>query len=254
MEQDELRKVLETLLFITDRPLSVGNLCQLSGVKDAELVGGILAQIKSGYQEKHGGIQVLETAGGFQMGTMPEYSQWVRKLFHDKMVARLSAAGLETLAIIAYKQPITRAEIEALRGVEVIASLETLLERRLIKVVGRKETVGRPLLYGTSMEFLRQFGLRSLEELPRLESLISSPAAFPGEIQPESPQAAAPAAEPVQAEASGDVVSPEELSPGEPASTAPELQPAGTETAEPAAAEDGAERENPVSEESGENR
>lgn len=242
MEQEELRKVVETLLFITDRPLSVDNLCRFSGVKDAERVSGILAQIKAEYNEKSGGIQILETAGGFQMGTMPEYSQWVRKLFNDKMVARLSAAGLENLAIIAYKQPITRAEIEALRGVEVIASLETLLERRLIKVVGRKETVGRPLLYGTSMEFLRQFGLKSLEELPALENMVSAPSAFPGEIQPGPA-----AAESVP----GDVVSSETAS-SDDISGAGEEHAAADETVD--ASEAGPALENPVPEESGENR
>ncbi len=171
MEQEQLRRVVESLLFITDQPLSAARLAQLSGVKDLEKIKSVLSQIKEDYQSRQSGVQIIEAAGGFQMGTRPEFSQWIRKLFHDRMTTRLSAAGLETLAIIAYRQPIARAEIEALRGVEVIASLETLLERRLIKVVGRKESVGRPLLYGTTQEFLRQFGLMSFDDLPKIEEI-----------------------------------------------------------------------------------
>ncbi len=173
MEQDELRKIIETLLFITDHPLSIAGLCQLSGIKDENQIVETISGLKNEYQERRTGIQIMETAGGFQMATVSEYGKWIRRLFHDKMTARLSRASLETLAIIAYKQPITRAEIETLRGVEVIASLETLLERRLITITGKKETVGRPLLYGTSMEFLRQFGLKSLDDLPPFETLAA---------------------------------------------------------------------------------
>ncbi|TBR25032.1 SMC-Scp complex subunit ScpB, partial [bacterium] len=109
-------------------------------------------------------------ADGFQMATKPEYAPYVRNLYKERMTMRLSTAALETLAIIGYRQPLTRAEIEEIRGVEVIAALETLLEKALVKVVGRRETVGRPLLYGTTPEFLRHFGLRSIGDLPPIDS------------------------------------------------------------------------------------
>ncbi|OGS26925.1 MAG: SMC-Scp complex subunit ScpB, partial [Elusimicrobia bacterium RIFCSPHIGHO2_02_FULL_61_10] len=115
-------------------------------------------------------LQVMQVAGGWQLATRPEYGLWVRKLYQNKMTVRLTQAALETLCIIAYKQPLTRAEIEAIRGVEVIGPLETLTQRRLITVVGRRESIGRPILYGTTSEFLRQFGLNSLDDMPKLES------------------------------------------------------------------------------------
>jgi segregation and condensation protein B len=113
---------------------------------------------------------VIGVAGGFQIATRSEMAPWIRKLYKERLTVRLSSSALETLAIIAYKQPITRSEIEQIRGVEASGVMETLLERRLVKVVGRKETIGRPLLYGTTTEFLRQFGLKHLSELPDLQS------------------------------------------------------------------------------------
>jgi segregation and condensation protein B len=112
----------------------------------------------------------MQVAGGWQLATRPEYGLWVRKLYHNKMTVRLTQAALETLCIIAYKQPLTRAEIEAVRGVEVIGPLDTLTQRKLVTVVGRRESIGRPILYGTTSEFLRQFGLNSLDDMPKLES------------------------------------------------------------------------------------
>ena len=120
-------------------------------------------------EERNLGYRLIAVAEGWQMATRPELAPYMRKLFSDRATMRLSTAAQETLSIISYKQPLTRAEIEEIRGVEVIAALETLLEKRLVKVVGRKETVGRPLMYGTTMEFLRHFGLRSLEELPPID-------------------------------------------------------------------------------------
>ena len=114
-------------------------------------------------------IQIMEIAGGYQMCTKPEYGRWVRRLYNEKMTTRLSNAALETLAIIAYKQPLTRAEMEAIRGVDVAGPLEKLLDRGLVRVVGRKETIGHPMVYGTTDEFLRMFGLNKVTELPDLQ-------------------------------------------------------------------------------------
>ncbi|MCX5783886.1 MAG: SMC-Scp complex subunit ScpB [Elusimicrobia bacterium] len=175
METSELKKTIETLLFMTDQPLSVSRMSKLLETKDLSAVQDCVLQIQSDYSRSDSAVQVLEIGGGFQMATRPQYSQWVRKLYHERMVARLSSASLETLAIIAYKQPITRAEIELVRGVEVIAPLETLMERGLIAALGRKETVGRPILYGTTAEFLKLFGLKTIEDLPKLETFEKPP-------------------------------------------------------------------------------
>lgn len=168
MEHPELKQALETLLFVTDHPLPMNQLCKLLGEKDASKVGALVDELRREFEQR-GTMQVLEVAEGFQMATRPGFGAFVRKLFSDRMTMKLSSAALETLSIIAYKQPLTRAEVEEIRGVEVIAALETLLDKRLIKVVGRKETVGRPLLYGTTPDFLRHFGLKSLEDLPPID-------------------------------------------------------------------------------------
>lgn len=169
---EELQKALEALLFITDRALSLDELSKLTGVKDKDRLSALIARIKAENEARGSAVQVLEIAEGFQMATQPVFAPFVRKLFSERMTMRLSTAAHETLSIVAYKQPITRAEIEEIRGVEVIAALETLLEKRLVRVVGRKETVGRPLMYGTTPEFLRHFGLRSLDDLPPIESFV----------------------------------------------------------------------------------
>jgi segregation and condensation protein B len=172
MQAEDLNKTIETLLFITDRPLSASQLAKLTGA-DADAVGAAIEAVKASLAERGSALQVMEVADGFQFGTKQEFAPFVRKLFAERMTMRLSTASLETLSIVAYKQPLTRAEVEEIRGVEVIAALETLLEKRLVKVVGRKETVGRPLMYGTTMEFLRHFGLKSLEELPPIETFAA---------------------------------------------------------------------------------
>ncbi len=170
MEDIELKKVLETLLFITDAPLPVSRIAQLCEIKNKERIESVLVELRKSYDDEGRTLQIMQVAGGWQLATRPEYGLWVRKLFQNKMTVRLTQAALETLCIIAYKQPLTRAEIEAIRGVEVIGPLETLTQRRLITVVGRRESIGRPILYGTTSEFLRQFGLNSLDDMPKLES------------------------------------------------------------------------------------
>jgi segregation and condensation protein B len=176
MEDAELRKIIETLLFITDAPLPASRVAQICEIKDKARVEGLLAGLKEQYDAEGRALQLMQVAGGWQMSTRPEYGLWVRKLYHNKMTVRLTQAALETLCIIAYKQPLTRGDIEAIRGVEVIGPLETLTQRKLITVVGRKEAIGRPILYGTTSEFLRQFGLNSLDDLPKLESFnITNP-------------------------------------------------------------------------------
>jgi segregation and condensation protein B len=175
MEKKEIKNILEVLFFITDEPISLEKLNEIFDKKvNKEIFLEIIDEIKKEYEDRLAPIELRNVAEGYQFATKPEYSQWVRKLFKDKVTLRLSQSALETLAIIAYKQPITRAELEEIRGVETISVLEKLLERKLIKIVGRKEAVGRPLLYGTTNEFLRYFGLVSISDLPSLDELAPS--------------------------------------------------------------------------------
>lgn len=195
MENESALKNLETMLFITDRPLSAEKLAVVLE-QDEAAVRDLLAQLQNSYLDAGRALQIVESGGGFQMATKPEYASYVRKLYRERMTVRLSVASLETLAIIAYRQPLTRAEIESIRGVEVIAALETLVERGLIKVDGRKETVGRPLLYSTTPEFLRFFGFNSLEDMPKLETLVEKKPEQP-EQDEDSPEQETPAEAPV---------------------------------------------------------
>jgi segregation and condensation protein B len=234
----ELKKAIETLLFITDQPIAIPKICQALGVKDEERIAGLISDLRREYEERGAAVQVLEVADGFQMATRSSYAGYVRNLYKDKMTMRLSTAALETLAIISYKQPITRAEIEAIRGVEVIAALETLLEKALVKVVGRKDSVGRPLLYGTTAEFLRHFGLRSLDDLPPFEDF-----AVP-EVDESETKGRQPGADTLEEEAPAEA----EASATEPVSEnpSPELEERLEEDA--AAEASGLDAEEPISE------
>lgn len=239
MEESELKQAVETLLFITDQPLKLERLAAAVGVKDVEVVASAVAELQREYDERGSGVQIIEIAEGWQMATRSDLAKHVRRLYAERMTMRLSTAALETLSIIAYKQPLTRAEVEMIRGVEVIAALETLLEKDLIQVVGRKESVGRPLLYGTTAEFLRHFGLRSTADLPPIDSFTPPPdanAVVPdaGAAPAEGPAAGA-AGEPSSSAASEDGAASAE---GEPAPAPAEESPAppeGSEQREPEA-------------------
>jgi segregation and condensation protein B len=181
-----LIRVIEALLFSAQKPLSIREIAmaikcaeddpaaarpnEFSHVREAE-VAAALEQLKIEYIEQERAFQLMEKAEGWQLATDPQYAQWVRQLFPAPKPARLSAPALETLAIIAYRQPITRADVEAVRGVNIDGVLQTLIERGLVKIAGRAEIPGRPLLYETTQFFLDHFGLRSLEELPNVEEL-----------------------------------------------------------------------------------
>ena len=169
VQTDDLKKIVETLLFITDRPVKPSRLADVIDGTPVKQIREVISALQEEYATQGRAVQIVEIGGGFQMATKPEYGRWVRKLYNEKMTTKLSNAALETLAIIAYKQPITRAEMEAIRGVDVAGPLERLLERSLVRVVGKKDTVGRPMVYGTTDEFLRMFGLNKLAELPDLQ-------------------------------------------------------------------------------------
>ena len=179
-------RVIEALLFSAQKPLSIREIAtairsaendpaaagsnEFARVREAE-VAAALEQLKIEYIEQERAFQLMEKAEGWQLATDPKYAQWVRQLFPAPKPARLSAPALETLAIIAYRQPITRADVEAVRGVNIDGVLQTLIERGLVKIAGRAEIPGRPLLYETTQFFLDHFGLRNLEELPNVEEL-----------------------------------------------------------------------------------
>jgi segregation and condensation protein B len=165
----EIRAVLEAVIFASPQPVTSREITQvMQGVPKSAWLEA-LAEIQADYARDGRGLQVVEVAGGYQITTRPEYNDWVRQLLDPKLPTRLSIQALETLAVIAYKQPVTLPEIIELRGVKSGGVLKTLLEKRLIRIMGRKEVVGRPILYGTTKHFLLHFGLKDLAELPKVE-------------------------------------------------------------------------------------
>ncbi|MGH7229939.1 MAG: SMC-Scp complex subunit ScpB [Nitrospiraceae bacterium] len=167
-DQSDAKAVLEALLFVSHEPVTIDRLAAaVESVPKSDVRQALLA-LQQECDEHRRGVQVVEVAGGFQLVTKPEYAIWIRRLGKSKAAPKLSRSGLESLAIIAYKQPIVRAEIEQIRGVETSGVLRTLLERKLVRIVGRKDVPGRPIMYGTTKYFLQHFGLRDLSELPPL--------------------------------------------------------------------------------------
>jgi len=169
----ELEAVLEALIFASPEPLTRKAIDKLLVSEPKEDVDAALDALKRRY-EGPGGLQLVEVAGGYQIVTRPDLHEWVRRLFHERTTQKLTAAALETLAVIAYKQPITALEIAEIRGVNTSGVLNTLLERHLIKIVGRKKVVGRPFLYATTKEFLIRFGLNDLADLPKIEDMADA--------------------------------------------------------------------------------
>jgi segregation and condensation protein B len=167
--RDELKPAIEALLFVADEPLPFKQLCKILGDVPEEDVMWALSELVADYEKRGGGLEAREIAGGWRISTRPQYHEFIRKYLKSRPSARLSLPALETLAVIAYKQPITIPEILEIRGVTSSSAVKTLLEKRLIVTKGRKETVGRPMMYGTSKEFLIQFGLKDLSELPSIE-------------------------------------------------------------------------------------
>ena len=170
MEREDIKSIIESLLFVADNPLTIQRLGEvLEGVEQKDLratLDELQAELESGRR----GVRLVEVAGGYQLRTAKVNADWVKKLLGGRP-ARMGRATLETLAIIAYRQPITRAEIEAIRGVDVDGVINTLLERNLIRAVARKDVPGRPFLYGTTPEFLQLFNLKDLTHLPTLKEM-----------------------------------------------------------------------------------
>jgi segregation and condensation protein B len=192
-ERNELRAAIEAMLFASDAPVSVATLCDVLPRADETLVMACIGDLKEAYGAAEGGLQIVNVAGGYHIRTRPEVAHWVERLLRKRRRMRLSQAALETLAIVAYKQPVTKMEMESIRGVDVGGVLGTLLERNLITITGRSKGPGRPLLYRTTAEFLDHFGLNNLEDLPSLEELESLLARRDEEAAEDVPVGAAPA-------------------------------------------------------------
>jgi segregation and condensation protein B len=165
----EVRAVLEALIFASPQPITAREITNVLQGVPKEAWQAALEELKAEYARDGRGLQLVEVAAGHQITTRPEYNDWVRELLDPRAPTRLSIQALETLSVIAYKQPVTLPEIIELRGVKSGGVLKTLLEKRLIRITGRKEVVGRPMLYGTTKEFLLHFGLKDLTELPKIE-------------------------------------------------------------------------------------
>jgi len=171
MDEQELKHAAEALLFAADEPLSARRLREILGLEDARVARRLVEELRDEFAAARRGVQIEEIAGGYRMLSNRAYAAQVEQLHRAERRARLSQAALETLAIVAYKQPIHRADIEAIRGVQVDAVLHNLQEQGLVRVVGRADILGRPFLYGTTRRFLELFGLASLDELPKAEEL-----------------------------------------------------------------------------------
>jgi segregation and condensation protein B len=166
-----LRQVVEALLFASDSPISVGKLAETVGLDSTKPVKEVVAELNAEYAARLAAYRIEERAGGYQLLTLPQYADYIQRLVRKKDEGRLTPASLETLAIVSYKQPVIRADIEAVRGVACGEVLRSLMEHNLIKIVGRAEIVGRPMLYGTTRYFLEVFGLASIKDLPKAEAL-----------------------------------------------------------------------------------
>lgn len=190
MDDTQSKALIEALIFVSENPLSLERMKEAIGGVQKKEIQRLLSELMEEYDRAPRGFTLVEVAEGFQFRTRPEYAEWIKKLKKTKPLA-LTQPGLETLAIIAYKQPVVRGEIEKIRGVDSGGVLRTLLERKLIRILGKKDVPGKPLVYGTSKQFLEMFGLKDLSGLPTLkdmEGLSPSPAEgllpFP-EFRPE---------------------------------------------------------------------
>lgn len=169
MESIEMQAIMEAIIYVADDPVKVDQLKEVFPDESAETIARALNEMVEGFNARPGGMSIREVAGGYRMTTRPEHHEQIRAYLKTRPSAKLSMAALETLAVIAYKQPVTLAEILSIRGKKSSTALQTLLERKMVAIVGRKAVVGRPILYGTSKEFLIHFGLNSLSDLPTLE-------------------------------------------------------------------------------------
>jgi len=203
-----LAGIIEALIFASPEPLTPKALFRLLETEPREEIEAALAELRGAYA-RSAGLQLVEVAGGYQIVTRPELSEWVRRLFHERTTQKLSSQALETLAVIAYKQPVTAAEITEIRGVNTSGVIGTLLERGLVRISGRKQVVGRPFLYSTTREFLDRFGLKDLTDLPKVEDMADALGFEVPQGLPLSAPEDAPATEEDERVLSGDAGQPE---------------------------------------------
>ena len=168
MSEKNLKAIIEALLFVSEKPVLIEQIHRVLNDTDSTAIRSLLEELKTEYLNSDCGLRIIEVAGGFQMVTAPELSHFLKK-FYQRAPERLSRPTLETLSIIAYKQPVTRMEIESIRGVDTSGIVNNLVSKGLIRTIGRKKAPGRPFVYVTSRQFLEYFGLKSLEELPKME-------------------------------------------------------------------------------------
>jgi len=169
MEENNLKSAVEALIFASEKPITIEQIKKVLGDLDTSSINKIITELKNEYEGQNRGIRVVEIAGGFQMITSSNFASFLKKLFKNRYSDKLSKPALESLAIIAYKQPLTKSEIESLRSVNVDGVMKNLVEKNLIRVCGRKKIPGRPFVFGTTREFLEHFGLKSLADLPKME-------------------------------------------------------------------------------------
>ena len=170
MDKKQVKSIIENLIFVSETPITIDRISQIIDGSRKKTIRALVRELMEEYQSLDRGFSLREVAGGYQFRTNPEYARWVRILKRDKPL-KLSQPALETLAIIAYKQPVIRSEIEHIRGVDVGGVLRTLLDKKLIRILGKKEVPGRPLVYGTSNRFLEVFALKDLSSLPTLQEI-----------------------------------------------------------------------------------
>ncbi len=170
MDSSALRSAVESLIFSSEFPLKIEMIKEILEEPDKGKIQRVLDELSQEYQDPIHGFELAQVADGYQFRTKPGCVEWIRKLRKNR-APRLSRSSMEVLAIVAYKQPLMRAEVEAIRGVDSASVLKTLLERRLIRILGRRDVPGRPIVYGTTREFLQVFGLRNLSDLPTLREI-----------------------------------------------------------------------------------
>ncbi len=179
-----LRSVVEAILFASDEPLEASKIAKVAGAGSARQVRTLIEELNGEYAQRGSAYHIEQIAGGYVMLTLPEYNDWLKQLLRSRQESKLSQAALETLAIVAYKQPVMRVTVEAIRGVGAGEMIRNLMEKGLVKIVGRAEELGRPLLYSTTRKFLEVFGLNSLLDLPKVAELRPQTENTPKEDQP----------------------------------------------------------------------
>jgi len=171
MKPTEAKSIIEALLFVSSEPITLKQITQVLENVNTATARQLIYELRDEYHASNRSFQLIEIANGFQICTRPEYNQWIKKFYTRRVATKLSGAALETLAIVAYKQPVTRAEVEEIRGVNTDSVLNGLIEKGLVRISGRKSSPGRPLLFVTTDDFLKQFGLKNLSELPTADEI-----------------------------------------------------------------------------------